>query len=168
MNVRSIALLAFVTGALTACGSDNTAPLATCRVTLSGAQTGTFDCTAVGAWISSSDSAAVVISNQTTTPAILLGVGRRGLWSTGTFTNTDAGALGSSTIQNGQAYWVAASAASNGVAGGVGSYTLNLTTAAGTAVSGGEVYIVHGTFNATALAVPGTTASGTVTIQVTF
>lgn len=170
MHGRSLALFTLAAAALVGCGSDTTSPdnlNSNCSITLSGAMTGTFACTAAAAWASQNDSAAFVITSQTNTPAIIVGIGRRGQWAAGTFTNTTTDALGGVAISTGQSVWVAESAAASG-AQAVGSYTLNLTSASSTTVSQGATYLVHGTFDSAAPAVAGSSATGTVTVHAVF
>ena len=171
--VRSMAVLALAGSVLAACGSSdvttgvNTGVNTNCSLTLSGAQTGTFNCTAAAAYNAAQDSAGAGVSATTSSPVISLAVGRRGQWSAGTFKNTDTGALGAVVVSLGTQAWMASSPAANGGTA-VGSYTLVLTSANGTSVSGGTVYTIHGTFDATLNAVTGSTATGTITIHSSF
>lgn len=162
MRVAIVAICA----ALSACGGSIDLGGGSCTVTLSGAQTGTSSCTAPATAVYASSNARSGISlSGTSSGQPSIAVSWAGNVHTGTFTQTDAGAQAGITVTSGSSYW----AVSAGGGANTGTYALQITSATslGT-VSGGQAWSVHGTLTATAPAVPGSGASGTVNVQVTF
>lgn len=140
------------------------------NITLSGAQTGTLTSGNVSAVWSSSTSKggfALSVAQAGSAPAIAVAITFPGEPHTGHFKNTDVGAATGLSVQLGTAsFWVATDANASSPAG---SYDLNLTSvSAASTVSTGKTYTVSGTLDAVMPAVAGTSATGTVTMHVTF
>ena len=145
-------------------------PANTCSITVSGAQTGTFACSAaaVGTWTMATDRGAVGFAHAGT-PAVAVAIQVPGDLATRTYSSTDTTVTGAVTVQTGTggstAVWAAVTGAS-----AQGSFSLTLTGVSyvATDTGGNKAYTVHGSVNATAPAILATTATGTVTFHATF
>ncbi len=162
--VAAVGVIAWGCGGNSSPTSSNHNNTTTCGVTLTGAVTGSYTCTAVLA-AQSGDSCAVGCEIQGT-PTIEIGVEFLGTMHTGTFKNTDAGEIGGVEVVSGASQWVA----SDGTGQDQGTYTL-IITSLGTSISANGQTAwpsVHGSLTASCPAVPGTSASGTVTVSSSF
>ena len=170
MKISGLALAVF---AITACGGGTTTPgQGTCSATLTGALTGTYDCQAALGAYSSTDNKSNFGGSTTgnTFPDVAFAIAMAGDLHTGTFKDTDAGAIGIITVQgaNNQ-FWTAEVGQSNSNPK-QGSYTVNLTSI-GNRVAGnaGAAYIgLKGNVTAVLAPVAGTGATGNVNLTATF
>jgi hypothetical protein len=144
-----------------------------CTVTLSGAVTSQYDCSApaVGSYASGKNQGAIGVSVNPATngqpPTIEIAVAFPGQLSSGEHANTDAGAKGGATLQVGTQFW----AAVVGSTSDQGSYSLTIssTGTAVTAANGDKAYLgVHGTLDATMPPVAGSGSTGNVTLHAEF
>jgi hypothetical protein len=139
-------------------------------ITLTGAQTGTFTSNTVAAvWNSGTNEGGFGLSTAASgsTPAITVGISFVGEPKVGHYKSSDASTTGGVTVNpSSLTFWLATN-----TSGGTpqGTYDLNLTgvSTSGT-VSTGKTYTVSGTLDAVMPAVSGSTATGTVTMHVTF
>lgn len=161
--------------ALAACGGSSgigNNGQGTCSVTLSGAQTGTYDCQAGLGSYSTSDNKSGFGAGTTgaTPPTLAFAFVFAGDLKTGTFKDTDAGANSAVTVQTASnAFW-SENVGLNNSDPKRGSYTLNITST-GTRVTGnqGAAYLaVQGTLTAVLEPVAGTGATGNVNLTATF
>jgi hypothetical protein len=166
--------------ALAACSTTSIPGVTTgqnnCKVTLSGAISGTFNCVSAptGGYDSNNNKAAIAVvvgnasSASNTAPNINIGIGWPGQMSTGTYHQSDTGAQGGAAVTGtSSASWLASSA--NGSNPAVGTYTLNLTgTDSIAGGASGAAYYVHGTVDGTLPAITNSGATGTVTLHATF
>jgi hypothetical protein len=141
-----------------------------CSITVSGAQTGTYGCTAAGITEATTASSNVLVMGTSTSPIIMGLVGFNGNLTTGTYRSTDAkvSAISGVSLQNAQdQIW---EAWSDTVSPSQGSFTLTLSSLKLEGTSdGSQVYSLHGTFDATLLPSSlSTPATGTVTVHMVF
>ena len=172
---RSI-LAAAVTLSLAACGGTTPGgglgQSNGCSVTLSGAQTGTYDChSAFAIWDATKNQGGFTFSVSAggTTPQITVAIEFTGEPHSGTISNTDTGASGGLTVYlssgGSGTYWAALTDTSNSQ----GSYSLKFSGVSTTySTTSGKTYNTDGTLDATMPAVSGTSATGTVTLHATF
>jgi hypothetical protein len=136
-----------------------------CTVTLTGAQTGTYDCRpSFTAWDSATNLAgfAFDMKQSGTAPHVQVAIRFPNQPHVGDYLNTDAGAQGALSVTAASASWAA-------VSGGQGSYHLIFTSVAESlSDSTGKVYVGAGTVDATLPAMSGTGATGTVSLHVAF
>jgi len=161
--------------ALAACGGSagpGGTPQNRCTVILSGALSGSFNCStaAFGSWSSGANQSTLGfgVNGTASTPAVGVGLFFAGPMHTGTYKSTDAGANGavSATPNSSSSQtWTAAAGSSS-----QGSYTMSLTDlGSSVALGSGLAYPgVHGTLDATLPAAASTGASGTVTLHAVF
>ncbi len=153
--------------AIGACSSDSTTDTGvttTCTVTYTGAATGSVPCVAVSAYSTATGLGAVTITSSSGSPSFNAALGFPGVPATKSYKNSDSGASGGVTATQGTtAIWFAQAG------GATGNYTLTLSSV-GTAVSGGSgaTYAIHGSLTGSLPAPTGSTATGTVTVSVTF
>ena len=178
MRVLTVAMTAMLVaacgGADSSSGSNNnqTGNPTPCTITASGAGTGTLDCgTPAAAYDSSKNQGSFGIGagNSSSTNTALIIIAYPAAPHAGSvLKSTDAGAQGSFAVNLGGHYFSAV-AGSTTASENQGSYTLNLSSVTTTAsANGGSLYAVHGTLDATLLAVPSSGATGTVTLHTTF
>jgi hypothetical protein len=146
-----------------------------CIITLSGAVTATLTIPNISAlWDPGSNQTLVTfrsgIPGQNNT-YVLGTVAFPGEPHIGTFASTDPGAIG--YVESGApAFGYRASAGGGFMVGGLpspaGSYTMTLSEVSVSSDPANTSRPVHGTFDATLPAVPGTPVSGTVTLHATF
>ncbi len=167
---RSI-FAAAATLVLAACGGSSTGlgQSGHCSVTLSGAQTGTYDCqTAFAAWDSSKNqgSFGFQVAQSGTAPGIVAAITFPGEPHSATFSQSDTGASGGVIVSGASSsYWIASSDASSTQ----GTYSLKLTgVSSAYSNSSGKTYSTTGTVDGTLPAASGSGASGTVTLHATF
>lgn len=168
--VRAAALAALV-----GCGSSDGAngtpdgSIAGCTLTVSGGMSGTFPCTLRAAvWSSLSDVGQILVGRTATAdaPAISATVSFMGEPIPGTYTDDNPDAKTRMTVSSGTASWAANVGGSTPKSG---AYSMVLTSVAATKESGdNQIYAVSGTLEATLPPVPGTSASGDVTLQARF
>jgi len=175
MKVVAITLAVAAVAAFGCSSSDKSATgpggSTSCSVTLSGSQTGTYNCAPVAAFkASTSDSAGFgfqvsASGSQPTITALILWLGTP---ASGHHTNSDAGAYGGVTAGTAAgAYWYAA--AGNIGLPAQGTYDLNLTSVTNPVqTDSGTSYTVHGSLSASLPALTTSGASGTVTVSATF
>ena len=167
-RMHPAALLSAV--ALLGCGGALSAATGgPCTITLTGARTGTYDCSAArsAAWQSSGNQTGVGL-NVPGDPIISVSVVFSGEAHTGVFHSTDSGVEGGAAVtrSNGTEAW---EASVDPQSGSVGSFTLNLTAVSVTTMStSGKVYTAHGTVDATLPASAGSSATGVVTLHAAF
>lgn len=172
MRATSMILAAAV---ITACGgSDGTGPSGatgnssgTCTITLSGAQTGSFECSNVlAAWTSDDNITHFGFISTGGTATAIASIGFPGKPFTATYKDTDAGAGAAVVVRIGNSGWEADVAEASAK---MGSYALTISSKSTlSSAADGEVYTVHGTLTATLDPDPSTDASGTVTLNATF
>jgi hypothetical protein len=137
-----------------------------CKVTLSGAQSGTYDCTIVSAWVAAQDITGVGLTVGQGSEVQLAGTvqyDKKG--RTGTFASSDPDASGSVAWGSGLNRYVA----SVGSGANMGSYTLRLSKVSSLgSSSSGEAYAVEGTLDASLDPIPGSSGSGTINLHATF
>ena len=162
--------------AVSACGSSSngtggvggTGGSGACSITLSGATQATVSCQASSVFDGTHNRGSVTLSVPNAAPlsSVTVDLTRPGEVTTGTWANTDSGAMGGVDIiaQGGMA-WVASETAPNSQ----GSYTMDLTGAnvIGQTTSA-KSYLVHGTMDATLLPIAGTGSSGNVMFHASF
>jgi hypothetical protein len=166
---------ASVVAALVGCGSgDGSNPpddgsIAGCSLALSGGASGTYPCTLRAAvWSSLSYVGQVIVGRTAATdaPAITANVSFPGEPIAGTYADDNPDLTTRLTVTSGSASWTASSGTT---APARGSYTMVLTRVSATRASGdNQIYAVSGTLDATLPPVPGTSASGDVTLQARF
>jgi hypothetical protein len=160
--------------ALTACGGAvSTGNSGNCAVTVSGSETGNSACSsgnAQASFSSQNNVSTVVIVAQVAGGTVNISWQIGGQLSAGTFGNTitSNGEMGGVLILQGSSQWGSASSTSSGSIAGQGTWTATLTSVSTTSPPAGSYYAVHGSFDSTAPAVPGSNTSGTVTVHATF
>jgi hypothetical protein len=180
---RSIVAMTLSLAAVVACGgSDNTGPDGSggtgiggnngsgngaCTITLSGAQTGSFDCSNVlAAWTSDDNITDFGFISSGSSANIVASIGFTGKPSKTTYKDTDTGAGAAVAVQIGSTGWTAGVAEASPK---TGSYALTISSMSVlSSAADGEVYTVHGTLSATLDPDPSTGASGSVTLNATF
>ena len=172
MKISGLALALVVIAACGGSNDINNNGQGTCSVTLSGAQTGTYDCQAMLGAFSSTDNKSTAGAGTTgsTPPTVSLAFAFAGDLHTGTFKDTDAGAIGITSVQTAtNAFWASEVGQSNSDPKR-GSYTLTLTsTGTRVAGNGGAAYLaVKGTLTAVLEPVSGTGSTGNVNLTATF
>jgi hypothetical protein len=170
-RARMMAIV-FIAGALASCSSDgtNTSGGTGCSFTLSGALTGTPACTPLGTFWTSDDNKTAFgfTPNFSGDPAILVTIATAGQAATGTYHETDVGAVAAISVSSTNGNQWAMQTADGGTPAS-GSYTLTFSSVSTvTSDAATKVYQVHGTLTATLPAVAGTSATGTVTLRATF
>jgi hypothetical protein len=165
--LRSGLLLAVAAALTSACGSDSTGTngdnnnneTPTCTVVLSGAQTGSPACTGY-ATLAKGENDTEWGFDGSATPGISAHVKISGPAATGSYT-VNQGSFGTVTVTNGTSTW--------GTDGNTGTYTLTVTSVSQQSDSQTLTqYLTHGTLTATLPPLPGTTATGNVTMTITF
>lgn len=142
-----------------------------CTITLSGAATGTFNCTATTVYATQSNLGGPTLTVSAPAPYQMLTVTitRPGEPTSGTWSDADAGSKADLVVESTGVpppTWVATRGASNGM--DQGSYTMSITVSNPTTVSNGKTYTATGTIDGTLPFVQGTGASGSVTLHATF
>jgi hypothetical protein len=139
-----------------------------CSISLTGAITATYACMAVTTYASGSNLGgpvlAVTMPNGQNTASVT--ITRPGMVTSGTYTNTDSGAEGALTGNQGMAVWLADVGSPSSPA--QGTYSMDLTVESSSTVSSGAIYIANGTVTGTLPAVTGTGATGTVNLTASF
>jgi hypothetical protein len=142
-----------------------------CSVTLSGSQTGTYDCTPAEALHSTAGDTAgfgFQVNSSTTQPDIVSLILWSGTPAAGEWKSTDMGAAGAVAVSTtaGAAWYTAAG---NIGLPAQGSYDLKVSSVSNPVqTDSGTAYTVHGSLTASLPAASGTGASGTVTVNATF
>lgn len=145
-----------------------------CTETLSGAETATVsNCQAVGGWNASTSKSAITLSGGTfpaTISQLTVGVRVSGQLVAGTYSSTDANADGSvqvvATSGTVPPTWVATAGGSNPPQG---SWTVTVTSVELLSQSANSAaYTIHGSVAATLEPVPGSNATGTVSLTGSF
>lgn len=145
-------------------GSDH------CSVTLTGAQTGTYDCkSAIAVWDQTKNETSFVfsVSEAGTTPQILVVISFKNEPHSATYASTDTGVLGGATvyISGGSSGWTASSDPGSPQ----GSFSLKFTgVLTAYTASNGKTYSTAGSLDATLPATSGSAATGTVILHATF
>lgn len=143
-----------------------------CTVTLSGAVSATYGCTAAGAWSNAKAQGAVNLSVANPSPysTIAAGIAEPRDLSTTTWHESDTGEQSLITVSDGDAgtpTWIEVQRSSPPTS--QGSFTLTLSSADVLfSTSGGKEYAVHGTLDAMLPALTGGPASGTVAFHAEF
>jgi hypothetical protein len=160
---------------LVGCGStdgSNTpgdGSIAGCTLTVSGGTSGSYPCSLrVASWSSLSDMGQIILGRIATadTPSISATVTFPGEPRAGTYSDSDPDANTRITVTSGTAYWTMTVGAS---APKRGSYTMVLAQVAATKEAGdNQIFAASGTLDATLPAVPGTSATGDVTLHANF
>jgi hypothetical protein len=172
MRVVVGVLIAGLAGA--ACRESGTPPPVpvgsdSCRVTLSGAMTGAYDCTPVAtAWASSGDAGvfSFFVAPVATTPDVEAIIAWSGEPHAGHYLSAAAGAGGGAGVTTADSRAWSAMA---GGAGPRGSYDLAFTSVTyAQTIPTGKLYAAHGTLRATLSAEASTGALGDITMMVTF
>lgn len=140
-----------------------------CSITLSGAQSGTFACIAVGGTYDvSSNRGSVAFQTSGATPVTTVSISFPGEPHPGTFTSTDTGAVSSLQVSY-QTVSGSTWAATAGSGTQTGTYTLVLNSVALIAQStSGKAYAVSGRVDGTLLPIPSSGASGNVLLHAAF
>lgn len=179
MRVLSLAMAAMM---LAACGgsddsgssdggNNNTTP---CTITVSGGSSGTIACgTPTSAFDSSKNQGSVGIgssgSSSDPNTAIIFVAHPAAPHTGGVYKQTDTGALASITLKMANTAYYSMVAGSTTASDNQGTYTLTYSSVS-TIISanGFTSYAVHGTLDATLVAVPNSTATGTANVHITF
>lgn len=137
-------------------------------LTLSGAQTASYSCTASTVWASSNNEGGLGISVQGFTGTVTISAGWPGEPTATTYHSTDTGAKGGASVVTGSgASTMAWTAAVGGGNAPIGSYTLTFTSVVNPiTTSNGKGYTAHGSFDATLQGQTG--QSTTITMSATF
>jgi hypothetical protein len=148
-----------------------------CNLTVQGAVTGAFPCTASLQYFTSANRSTFAIAVGDPRPLQLVSVTIQhvGHPMSGTWASTDTGASGGATVEGvesdaGFPTWQVSAASSGGQDGGgaQGKYDLQLTVGVGKPTPTGESFGSTGTLSATLPAVTQSGATGTVTLHVAF
>ena len=135
-----------------------------CAITLSGALSGTFPCTASAAWATSTNKSGVgaLVGNPAPLKSLQFSIVRNGKPVTGTLKSSDAGASSGWIVRDASGgQW----GVRNDDAGPTGSFTLVLTQVLSTgATAGGETFSIVGTLDAKLEPIAGG-ATGSVTLH---
>ena len=168
--MRYLATAAVAAMALS-CGPSAREPgdLQVCNLTLGGAVSSAQQCrSVVASWAQVSNQTAVLLTNVgSPIPLVTLTIGFSGPMRAGTFTHADAGASGFIIVQSGTSQWAALPASASTPQG---TYTMSVSDPGISTPSGnGTVWPAPvGTVDATMPALTGTSATGTVTLHLTF
>jgi hypothetical protein len=151
-------------GGTTGSGGTSGSSGGTCSVTLSGAVTGTFACTAFGTYAMSSNLGGVTLAVSMPSPLAMItaAIEKPGMPATGTWTSSDSGGKSALVVQRSgtpPSTWDA----TLGTTSDQGTYVMNANFS-----GGGPLYKVSGTVTATLPAVAGTGSTGTVSLSATF
>lgn len=178
MKVRLMQPSAYVmtlaVAAMVACSSsDNTGPggSGSCSITLSGAQTGSPECSGVTTIWTADENKFVFgfFTSLAASPAVIVSVSAPGEPTARTYQLTDTGELGSAVVTNGNNSWLAQTDDPAAGSAATGSYTLTISSISTiTSAAEGKVYRAHGTFTATLQADAQSGTTGTVTLKATF
>jgi hypothetical protein len=172
MRMATVGLGLAVAFAMAGCGSDSTdggnngGGITSCKATVTGGTgvAGTYNCTAVGGFATGANLSSISISTAGA-PNLAIAINITGQLTTGSHNAATSGTAGSAVISSGALSWI------NSNAGGsaTGTFSSSLTSATTIATTAnGSVYTVHGTYDGTFAASPGTTATGTVQVHVAF
>lgn len=139
-----------------------------CTLTLSGALSGSYACTASTVWASSNNQGGFGLSVSGFTGMVTIAVSWNGEPTTTTYHSTDAGAKGGASIVTGSgASTMAWAAAVGNNQPPTGSYMVTFTTVANPiTTSQGKGYTAHGSFDATLT--PETGQAGSIMLSATF
>ena len=148
-------------------GSGSNGGGGACTLTLSGAQTGSYSCTAMTAWASSNNQGGFSLSVSGFTGMITVGVGWPGEPMATTYHSTDANAKGGASVVTGSGAGTMAWTAAVGNGNTIGSYMVTFSSVANPiTTSQGKGYTAHGSFSATLMSQTG--QSGTIMMSATF
>lgn len=136
-----------------------------CQLTLSGALTGTYSCTANTGYDGSNGKGGFGVTVSGAPEQITIGVGWMGMPQAKSYKQSDADATGGVGIVMGTNVWDANSASGGNAA--VGTYDLSFTTLGNATTNGTQtIYSAHGSF--TAMAPSRTGGGASVTVSMTF
>jgi hypothetical protein len=176
---RMRGLIGILALAVAACGGSSSpafTPGGACTITLSGAQTGTYDCTnnVAAVYNPGNNQGGLMIAfkgSPTGSLDINLLPGFPGAPTTGTVSNSTSGTTGGLEfdMNSGASMW---SSPNTTVSPATGTWTFTLTAIGPAQSTGGalEAYPIHGTLDGTLTgsAVTSTPTSGTVTVHASF
>lgn len=170
-TVGTMVLLACGALGASSCGSSSSpsGPVSSCNITLSGAKTGTYACTALGSWASGTDWGGFELALNDLDPVIIhANISFPGDLHPGIFTPSDTTVTGGVTLQQGGSVllWGAVTGVT---AQGIFTLTVDSTGTPVTAGNGDKAYpSIHGSLDVTAPAFTGTGASGMITMHAVF
>jgi hypothetical protein len=170
MKRISIAALFAVAGCGGSTTSLTTDPSANCSIALSGAVTATLSCTAHSAAYNSANNTGGFVLSAAATAAVQsfsAAVGTTGQPTTGTFTQSSGSLNGSGVVVRGTGNQIWSSTVGSGTQGTFSLVVRDLGSSV--SANGGTAWpLIHGTLNATLPGVPGSGATGSVTVVASF
>jgi hypothetical protein len=167
--VRLLGMAAGLTAALAIAGCSSDTPgtsttTATCTAKITGAVTATFSCSVTDVYTIAGSTSILTISGGGSGVTMSFGLGIAGSPQETILTNTSTGVTGSITVTTGTASWLSSNT-------GAPQGTFNLSIASLSVQSStvnGATYLMGGTLIASLPPAGGTTATGTVAVEIDF